>query len=334
MTEQTNETVTTAPAQQHPVITQEIVNAMFNTELTRMQYQDALTKFNAWDVTTENVAETQKKIQRVRAFIRTLGDIKTKGKEPALTECRYWDKAYNDILTPLQLSLSSKEQQLQTIVDKIAEENRLKEIERQRVDGIKREIDNFLLQQSNIIANATTPEQLITIEKTIGSHKGNKPRYQEFLPELVERSNELTPLIKKQKEFIKELEELKRQKEEAAKADNDRLLLELQEKEALVQHSIEGGKINVQETAIRMAIEPEIITVQPQQQAIKYRRQSWKWEVVNMKELYKKMPHLVELIPNKEKIDDLLATKKGDGSLKDTEDITIGGVRFFLEKLA
>lgn len=320
---------------ERPVVTQEIIRAKFDLALAGLKYQDALTKFNSWQITPENIADTQTKIKNVRGFIRKLADIKAVMKEPALTECRYWDAAYNDILTPLQTSLSAKEKELQTIVDKIAEENRLKEKERQRVEGIKSEIDNFILQQSRNIAAATTHEQLVNIEKLIGSNKGNKNRYQEFLPELVERCNELTPIIKQQKEHIKELQRIELEKMKAEKQQDDRKLLELQEQQEVIQHSIDEKKIQVQEEAIHQATRPdEVQTVLPQQQAIRYRRQAWKWEVKDIKLLAKKAPHLVILMPDEEKIDELLKTKRADGSLDDKEELEVMGIRFYLEKKA
>jgi hypothetical protein len=49
--------------------------------------------------------------------------------------------------------------------------------------------------------------------------------------------------------------------------------------------------------------------------------------------LYKKMPHLIDLTPNKDKIGELLEVKKADGTLKDVEELKIFGLTLYLEKL-
>lgn len=314
--------------------TQEVITARFNKSLTALQYQDALQKFTAYKITPDNLPEAQEKMKRVRAFIRKLGEIKDEGKKPSLLEGRMWDTAYKNFLTPLETVLMEKDKALQEVTNKIAEENRQREMERQRVLGIEKDIDNSLLDYSQRIANAKDTPTLVTIEKMLGSLKGNKSRFQEFLPKFVDRCGELTPLIKKQKEVIKELEELEKQRLQAEKDQDDRKLLELQEKQESVTNSFEENKITVQETAIAAAIRPDIQIATPIPTEIKYRRQSWKWEVKDIKTLAKKAPHLVIQMPDEEKIDDLLKAKKADGSLKDIDELDYMGIRFYLEKLA
>lgn len=318
----------------HVVVTQEIINARFAKELTALKYEDALQKFTAYQITPDNLVDAQEKMKKVRAFVRRISEIKDAGKKPALEECRYWDTAYKAVLVPLETVLQEKDKALQEVTNKIAQENLEKERERRRVDGIEKDIDNTLLTYSQHIAGAKDTPTLVTIEKLLGSLKGNKSRFQEFLPKFVERCGELTPIIKKQKEVIKKLEELESQRLQAEKDQDDRKLLELQEKQAEVTQSFEENKIVVQETSIQQAIRPDIQVAESVPTEIKYRRQSWKWEVADIKELYKKMPHLVELTPNKEKIDELLKTKKADGSLKNIEELNYFGLKIYLEKLA
>lgn len=326
--EKTESQVTIAP------VTQELVNARFAKELTALKYEEALQKFTAFQITPENLADAQDKMKRVRGFLRSLGEIKDRGKRPALEECRYWDNAYKNVLAPLEKVMGEKDKQLQDVTKKIADENRKREDERLRVAGIEKDIDNTLLDYAKRIAGATKTDELVSIEKNLGSLKANKSRFQEFLPNFTERCGELTPLIKKQKDLIKELEELERQRKEAEKADDDRKLLELQEKQEAITTSIEENQIIAQEISINQATRPDIVVAEPVATEIKYRRQSWKWEIVDIKELAKKAPHLVQILPDEDKIDELLKTKKSDGSLKGVEEQIVLGVRFYLEKLA
>lgn len=320
---------------QHPVVvTQEIVTARFNKELTALKFQDAIQAFENFEVTAENIAQAQEKNKKVRAFIRQIGAIKDAGKKPALEECRFWDAAHNSIKNTIETILNRKETELQTIVNKVAEENRLREQERMRVQSIEKDIDNTLLNHSQAIAQATKNETLVAIEKLLGSQKANKARFQEFLPRFVERCAELTPLIKKQKEAIKELEELAKQAAQAEKDQDDRKLLELRDQQEKAQDKLEETKIVVQEITINQATRPDITVPEPVATEIKYRRTTWKWEVKDIKELAKKAPHLVQILPDEDKIDELLKTKKADGSLKDVEEVDYMGIRFFLEKKA
>lgn len=323
---------TFAPPSRTPV-TQEIVNARFSKELTAIKYNEALQRFTDYKITSENIAEAQAKMKAVRGFIKTLGEIKDEGKRPALEECRFWDNAYKNILAPLQTLFASKEAELKKIVDAVAEENRKREQERQRVASIEKDIDNTLMQHAQNIANATTTEQLIAIEKLLGSQKANKSRFAELLPNFIERCGELTPLIKAQKEKIKELEDLAAQMAAAEKEQDDRKILELQEKQEEVKSQLEETKIVTQEVAIHQATRPDVVTAEAIPTQINYRRKSWKWKVNDIKELQKKAPHLIIVSPDEEKIDELLKTKKSDGSLKDVEEVNYLGITFYLEKL-
>lgn len=314
--------------------TQEIVEASFSKELTIIRYQDQLNGLNAYQITSENTAQAAEVLKMCRGIIKKMDDIHDRIKQPYWDMGKKVDAALKSFKEPFEQALRTKTNELQIVLNKIAEENRKKEQERQRIDGIKKAIDNFLLDASQAIAQATTPQELVAIEKLIGSHKANTYRYQEFLPELVGRSVALSDLIKTQKGNIKTLADLEKKKNEALAKDDDRAVEQLQEQQELVQHSINEGKIVVQETAISQALNMDNQVMIPQTQKVKYRRESWKWEVKDIALLFKKMPHLVELTPNKEKIDEYLRNKKTDGSLTGKEEESINGLKLYLERIA
>lgn len=307
-----------------PVLTQQIITAKFNRELTLIKFQSSLQSLIDWKVTEENVPESQSKTKEARGLITKLKDIKSKLKKPALDECDMWENAFKSVLSPLEEALKNKDKELQDISNKIAEANRLKQKEKERVDNINKEIDNFILEQSKKIAEATTPAQLVAIEKLIGSHKANSSRYMEFLPKLVERCNELTPMIKTQKDLIKSLADIEEQKKTAEKDGDDRALLELQEKGEAITDSIEEKKIQVQETAIYQATRPdEVVTPEPVMTAIKPRRRSWSFDIVDEKKAYLAGMLICDL--NKEKVKQKLEEIKG--TMKGKE-IVVDGIKY------
>lgn len=307
-----------------PVLTQQVVTAKFNRELTLIKFQTSLQNFIDWKVTEDNVPESQKKTKEARGLVKSLQDIKGRLKKPALDECDMWEAAFKSFLTPLQEALNKKDAELQNISKKIAAENLRKQQEKDRIERIGKEIDNFILDQSKKIAEATTPEQLVAVEKLIGSHKANSSRYAEFLPKLVERCNELTPMIKTQKDLIKSLADIEEQKKTAEKEGDDRALLELQEKGEAITDSIEEKKIQVQETAIYQATRPdEVVTPEPVMTAIKPRRRSWSFDIVDEKKAYLAGMLICDL--NKEKVKQKLEEIKG--TMKGKE-IIVDGIKY------
>lgn len=308
-----------------PALTQQVVTAKFNRELTLLKFQTSLQSFIDWKVTEDNVPESQKKTKEARGLVTTLGKIKAKLKKPALDECDMWEAAFKSFLKPLEDALTIKDKELQVISKKIAADNLKKEQEKERVDGIKKEIDDFKLERSKEIAAATTTAELIRIEKLIGSHKGNVSRYQEFLPDFVAGCNELTPLIKNQKKAIQELEELEKQKKDAETKGDDRTLLDIQEKQEVIQNSIDETKIVVQEVAIFQATRPDAVTTpEPVMTKLTPRRRSWDFEIVDEKKAFLAGMLVTEL--NKEKV------KAKLNEIKDTmpgDSMIVDGIKYF-----
>jgi len=279
----------------------------------------------------ENIKVTRDNINQERLKVTILRKLKTKieGLEnPHTAAWADWNEKRRSLLTPVKTILAEKEGDVKLIADELAEENRKAEADKQRKAGINQAIDTFFLEQSQAIAAAKTPEELVRIEKLIGSHKANSSRYGEFLPLMVQKASNLTELIKVQKEAIKILTALNRK--EMASGD-DAEILELREQQEQIQATLEQTKINVQEAAISMAteadvVEPEVVVAD----APKPRRQSWTWDVVNIKETQKKMPAWVILTVDIPKVDEYLRVKKAEGF--DGEEFEFAGIRFFLQK--
>lgn len=313
--------------------TQELVTAKFKAELSRKKYEQALQALTSYKITEDNMAEAQAKLKAGRGLLKDFEAIKTKGKEDALAECRMWDAAFNSLKLPLETELNKKAAELNTIATAVAGKAMKARIEEERKARIKADIDNTLLNYSQVIAAATTVNELVAIEKSIGSLKVNKFRFEEFLEDFTLRANELTPQIKTQKQAIKDLAELEAAKKVADDTGDDATFLQLEEKKEEITARIEETSIKVQETAINQAIKVQpAASVTQVYNTVSARRSVWEWEVEDIQLLAKKMPHLVKLIADEEKIDELLKTKKADGSLKDKEEEKYFGLRFYLKK--
>lgn len=312
-------------------LSQEIITAQFRKELAVHKYQEALDALSSFEVTEDTLSQAQEKVKNARKFSKTIEEIKTKGKAPALQECKWWDNAFNSLQSPLTSVISDVEKKINDVARKVAEENQRKERERLRIEGIKKSIEEFVFEQTRNIASAKTDTELVAIEKLIGSHKANKSRYEDLLPTLVERCEELTPIIKKQKEHIRELNEIERKKQEALQIEDDRTVLELEEKQDLIQSSIDETKIIIQETAIESAISSNyIIEVKEVLVTPKPRRTTWEMEIVDEKKAFNSGMLVCEI--NKEKAKAQLEVVK-QTLPKDQEEMTINGIRYYQNKI-
>lgn len=321
--------------QHNASLTPEVVKTKLNVALTRVQF--TITGLNDMErklvYNEDNLAEIKAFIEKNKKAIDAVEAERVVLKEKPLREGKIIDAEAKALQTQLNEPLaraSKKYTEICKEVDKrIAEEK----AENERKERIRQTINRDILQYTQSIANANNSEDLNKIQASINLAKGAKQgaaRYMEFHSEMIEKLEGLNDSIKKQKDLIKGLEDLKKKqtttKDEYAKEELD---IKIQEAEA----SIEEAKVVVQEEAISQATESTPTSYSVVHPTVRARRTTWKYEVTDINLLQKKMPHLVKLVADEEKIDDLLKTKKSDGSLDNQEEVTINGIRFYKEKL-
>lgn len=316
-------------------VSKAVVKGQFNLELTKQfeNYQNLLADASAVVFTRDNMDSAGGVLKTVRSVIAAIDKIRERVKKPYLDAGKNIDEAAKELMAPLKAVLEDKANQYRKLADDINAEKESARKENERVSGIRQAINEFILQASQAIAGARTAEEIVAVEKLIGSHKVNKSRYEEFLPELAQRTNELVPLIREQKKAIRELEELENKKKEAEKRGDDQTIIDIMEKQQLVEGRIEEGKVVVQETAVTQAVEnvtvPEIVVPK----GVSARRTTWKAELVDAKEAFKKCPELLDVTLNSGKVSDSIKTLKGAGVFSGKTEVIISGIRYFEEKL-
>lgn len=302
-------------------LTPEIVKAELQLSLSKegLAYQQLLQE-------CENVVFTRDNLNDERTALVNLRKVKSsleKMVNPHTAAWKAWNDAKKSLVDPVTEILVTKAAEYTVLAQEVAEEARKAEAEKQRKAAILSEIDNFFIAQSQAIANATEPQELVRIEKLIGSHRGNQSRYGEFLPLMSQKASNLTDLIKNRKEAIKKLEALKTAEKAAELAGDDQTVLDSREaQEQLLAKISEIGEV-VQTEAINMAVnsgvvEPEIITPA----APKPRRTFFRYEILDEKLAAK--AGLMKLVPDEEKIDVILAGKRKDGI-----ECTENGIRYY-----
>ena len=318
--------VTTTP------VSIEVTKAELTLSLSKegLAYQQLLQDGENLKFTKDNLVEEGASLKTLRTVQNKLSDT----ENPYTANWKAWNEARKSLVDPIADLLKRKEAEYRALALEIEADKKKAEQERLRIAGIRESINSFFIAQSQAIAGAKTLEELTGIEKLIGSHKANSSRYAEFLPELVEKASLLTPLIKTQKESIKKLEALKAAENAANEAGDDQAVIDARESQELLTDKIQEMSIKVQEKAIGMAtkadvVEPEVVM----SESPKPRRTTYEWTCHDVDLLFKKMPHLVTLTPNKEKIDELLVTKRLEGAFKDTDSIEFFGITFFIKKI-
>jgi len=293
-----------------------------------LQYQQLLQEGENLTFTKDGLVEQGASLKTLRSVQKKLGDI----ENPYTANWKAWNEARKSLVDPVADVLKRKEAEYRKLALEIEADKKKAEQEKERVSGIKQAIDSFFIAQSQAIAGAKTLGELTAIEKIIGSHKANKARYAEFLPDLVGKAENLTPLIKQQKDNIRKLEAVKEAEAKATESGDDQAVLDAMEAKESLQNKFDEVNIKAQEQAVGMATRVETVVV-PEvvlPAAPKPRRSVWVFESVDINETLKKMPNFVELSLNKEKVDEYLKAKKAEGI--DGEEFTVFGIRFYIQK--
>ena len=294
-----------------------------------LQYQQLLQEGENLKFTKDNLVEQGASLKTLRTTQKKLEDI----ENPFWKQYKAFNDAKASLITPIKTLLAKKEAEYRKLALEIEAEKKQAEQEKERVKGINQAIDSFFIAQSQAIAGAKTLVELTAIEKIIGSHKANKARYSEFLPELVAKAENLTPLIKQQKDNIRKLEAVKEAESKAAESGDDQAVLDAMEAKEALQNKFDEVNIKAQEQAVGMATKADVVVpevILPS--APKPRLTTFEWECYDLDLLHKKMPHLVTLTPNKEKLDELLTTKRLEGAFIGTDSIDYFGCKLFIKK--
>lgn len=306
-----------------------VIEMKVGLDLTKAEgnYQQTLKQVLEYEVDEENFEEAQALNKKIIKWLSFVENHRKDEKDPYLEAGRVIDSGHKKFATPFEEAKTQLQNKINVVGKRMEDAARKAKQEQDRVDGLKNTINIFILDASSKIAAATTTEQLLSIERLINLEKGNKGRYQDHLPLLIERSNELTTKIKEQKELVKQLEKVEQEVEEALQAGNDEKAQELLQKSELLGAKIEENTVLVQESASKSIISTEILA--PEIDMPSTRRKVWKFEVQDIKETIKKRPDLLDVSLNHKAVTEVLKTMKDTGVLNGKSEYVLNGIRFF-----
>lgn len=292
-------------------------------------YHLTLKQILEYEVTEENFEEAQGLNKKVMKWLSFVEDHRAAEKKPYLDTGRTIDAAHKKFAEPFEDAKKQLQAKINVVGKKMEEEARKAREEQQRIENLKTTINSFVLDASTKIAAATTTEQLLAIERLINLEKGNKSRYQDHLPVLIERCNELTAKIKEQKDLVRELERVAEEANKALESGEDEKAQDLLQKSADLEAKIEENTVLVQETASNSVILTEVVA--PEIDMPSTRRKIWKFEPVDIKETMKKRPDLVDASLNHKAVSEVLKTLKDSGVLNGKTEYILNGIRFFFD---
>jgi hypothetical protein len=183
-----------------------IIKSTLSLEASRVNYQKVLQHISNVTITRDNVNENHTK--EIKDIIKALEKKKEEINRPLLDAQKATVKALKEICDPLQEQIDRIAGETKTIALAIKSENDKQILEQNRVNIAKSAIVSFVNQVAVDIANAKTDADIVLIEKRIGSEGTKTSVYAEFISELTLACEDLRPMIKKQKENIRTLQDI------------------------------------------------------------------------------------------------------------------------------
>ena len=319
-------TVTTAP--QLPAV----ITGKFNLALTESNFQKLADKANKLVFNEDHLEEIKEFLESARKVERAIEATHKDGKAEALKIGRDWDTGKNTFMGTVAAIKEKAQTEYTKICQDVVRRQQEAKAEQDRIALIKQGIENNAVNFAKQIAACTTSESLTNVERLINLEKGRKEKYMEFIDQAVTRFTELNSILATQKVTIKELEENERQQAIAKQQQDDAKLLELQAENEKQQAKIEEAKVTVQETAINQSLNEDIPVANTVFPTVSAKRTTWKYEVVDQKEVMKKAPELVVFSIDEEKVKANLKLLKDSGQLTGKTELVINGVRYYEQK--
>lgn len=324
---------------QLPVMTIDKAKAAMQLALTKanLNIQLMLTELGKLVLNEDNIPVIKEKLTSVEKITKEIEGAFEIGKKPYWDACKAYDNAKKELISLYTDEYNRVNRKHTQLCQDVEATNRKNEAEEKRKKNIQDGINNNINSFSQRIADCTTNEQLIEIERIINLEKARKEKYGEFYEDMVKRLGELTPLLTEQKNAIKELVKLDKKADEAVLSGDDEALLGILDKKEEITAKVHENKIKVQETAVNQSSGYSgcygggFKTVPTPGKAA---RRSWKTELVKPEIAVKFDLTLLRIELNPVTVKAELDRLQQGGVLKEggIEDHTVNGIRFYLSK--
>lgn len=321
-----------SPQNGKPVITHEMVLAKMNIALTKKQLsvQKLQDEADELEFTEDNIPVISNYLTKLNTIDKVTEEVHKETKAPFLEAGRICDAAKNSnlaitaaIRTPVKAKFdkvcADVERRKREAAEIVAKEKAI-------VAGIESNVISF----SSKIAGCVTNDELLSVERLINLEKSenNAKKYGNFHLQAIEKYDlVLKPILKDQKEKIKQRELLRKQIEEAEDKDDVVTLDILNDKIDKIDDDIIQNSVKVQEEALNNAPIDFVPVAEEIFVDTKYRR-TYTIEIFDEKEALKKAKNLLEITVNKNAANIVLNTLKDTNAFKDKSEIIVNGIKY------
>jgi len=319
-----------------PIPTSVTVTAQFNIAFTQhgISVQKIQDEINSLEFTEDNLPRISELIKSIKGADKVIEAKHKEGKAPYLEGGKVWDEAKKSLLTINEGLLSQLTPKYNQLCAAIEQRQKEAENEKNRINAIKAGIESNLISFSSRIAQCQTNAELLAIERVINLEKSEsrKTKYMEFHDEAIEKYDSvLLPILKDQKEKIKQKEELEKQILEAENSNNAAKIDELNEKKEQIDNEILQNQVNVQQEALNLPDTFDVVVAEEVFPEIKTVNRI-SFELVDAATALKKCPELITVEIKHREAQKVAMTLKEAGTFNGKDEVVVNGIRFFIDK--
>lgn len=305
--------------------------ALTQNNLSIQKIQDGI---NTLEFNADHLPVMKQYLKGFAEIEKVITEAHKTGKAPAKAECDAWDEAKRTLVALVE----TLRQQVKVPHDRISKEEDDKriaaELEAKRKKDTAIMIEQKIIGFSTQIADCDTTEKLLSVERNINLEKssGRASIYMEFHGEAKKRFDEvLLPMIKLQKDKIKEKESLAKELADAHKNDDVVKIDELKKKQEEIDNEITQIKVDVQLNASQ---QESIINSDEAQEIFQDVNavNHVKFEIVDLKAVVKGAIELLDYKLKFRETQKIAMALKDAGTFKDKSEVVVNGIKFFIDK--
>jgi hypothetical protein len=322
-----------------PHLTEEVVKAKINLALSSQQYfiQKLQSEADALVFNEDNLAKISEFIDKVGKIDNEIASNHKKIKEPYWNGGKVCDAAKNSMILSTSVVVSPVRAKYVKMCNEIAERKRKQEEEERREKEILKGIETNVIEFSARIAACETNEELLSVERLINLQKtsSSAAKYGKHHQMAIDKFDEiLLPILKLQKEKVKESERIANELKIAESVDDIDKIDALKEAQVSIKEDIQYNKVKVQEEALNQEA-PVFVPSSSYTQVmpfVKAKRTTWEIEIVDKKAALKGAAELLDISLNKEAAKIVLKTLKDSGILEGKTEYIKNGIRYYENK--
>lgn len=295
-------------------------------ELTNQGWYQLIEVAKNASITPETISETYQSFLKLRAVYEWLNEREEEDNKEEKEIIATRKAAYDKLRKPIKEILNNADALFAAVnKDILCREKAIGE-EIEKENKLRTDFMDFVNVTTKNIVVATDTKELGKIQMLIGSKKSTSKSYGDDKSKIDSICDRLLSLIDDRKVFLKE--DLKLESDYKKANDSGDIVLATQIRSEIDDHKrvLEENANQLAQDAYREISSLAVMNNDMVSAAITPRLHRWSWRVDNIEKLYKKMPQMVDKIPNTKAINTFMSELKEEKGLNPYEENEFHGL--------